>query len=65
MDYNIFHMEAFLRDTAGGALATWIEIFGLDSLPELLKKRKSKLNPRHKLILDQYKNFKKEGSVHD
>lgn len=54
VDYNIFHLESFIRDTAGGALSTWIKIFGMDSLPELLKKRKSKLNPKHKRLLDIY-----------
>ena len=56
VEYNIFHLEAFIRDTAGGGLSTWIEIFGLDSLPELLKRRKSKLNPKHKRLLDLYRN---------
>lgn len=60
VEYNIFHMEAFLRDTAGGALDTWIKIFGLDSLPELLKKRKSKLNPKHKRLLDLYQQHKRD-----
>ena len=54
VEYNIFHMEAFLRDTAGGALDTWIKIFGLDSLPDLLKNRTAKLNPKHKRLLDLY-----------
>ena len=54
VEYNIFHLEAFLRDTAGGALDTWIKIFGLDLLPELLRQRKSKLNPKHKRLLDIY-----------
>ena len=55
VEYNIFHLEAFLRDTAGGALQTWIDIFGLDSLPDVLKTRKGKLNPKHKKLLDLYK----------
>lgn len=54
VEYNIFHLEHFLRDTAGGALKTWIQIFGMDSLPELLKQRKSRLNPKHKQLLDLY-----------
>ena len=54
VEYNIFHMEAFLRDTAGGALQVWIKIFGLDSLPDVLKKRTARLNPKHKRILDAY-----------
>lgn len=56
IEYNVFHLEAFLRDTAGGALQTWIQIFGLDSLPALLKDRKGKLNPKHKKLLDLYSN---------
>lgn len=58
VDYNIFHMEHFLINTAGGALKTWIEIFGLDALPELLKKRTSKLNPRHQMVLQAYQQHK-------
>jgi len=60
VDYNIFHLEAFIRDTAGGALRTWIKIFGLDSLPDLLKNHKGKLNPKHKLLLDQYLKYRKD-----
>ena len=56
VEYNIFHLQRFIRDTAGGGLQTWIEIFGLDSLPELLRNRKSKLNPKHKRLLDLYRN---------
>ena len=56
VEYNIFHLEAFIRDTAGGGLKTWIEIFGLDSLPDLLKKRKGRLNPKHKRLLDIYRS---------
>ena len=54
VDYNVFHLERFLRDTAGGGLKTWIDIFGLESLPELLRKRKSRINPKHQLLLDQH-----------
>lgn len=61
VQYNIFHLEAWLRDTAGGGLETWIEIFGLEALPEMLKTRKGKLNPKHKLLRDQYRQFRKDG----
>lgn len=61
VDYNIFNLESFLRDTAGGGLYTWIEIFGLDSLPELLKQRSGKkLNPKHKQLLDLYKKDRRD-----
>lgn len=54
-EYNIFHLESFIRDTAGGGLKTWIQIFGLEKLPELLKGHRGRINPRHKALLDQYK----------
>ena len=53
-EYNIFRLERFLRDTAGGGLDTWIKIFGIDSLPELLKKRTSRMQPKHRMLLQQY-----------
>lgn len=53
-EYNIFRLERFLRDTAGGGLQTWIQIFGLDALPDLLKQRRSKLQPKYNLLLQQY-----------
>ena len=53
-EYNIFRLERFLRDTAGGGLDTWIKIFGIDSLPELLKKRTARLQPKHRMLLQQY-----------
>lgn len=54
VEYNIFRLESWLRDTAGGGLSTWLAIFGLDALPEMLKTRKGKLNPKHKMLLAQY-----------
>lgn len=63
VDYNIFHLENFLCNTAGGGLATWIQIFGLDSLPELLRKRAGKkLAPKYKMLLALHKQHR-EGSV--
>lgn len=63
VDYNIFHLENFLCNTAGGGLNTWIEIFGLGSLPELLRKRAGKkLAPKYKMLLDLHKQHR-EGSV--
>lgn len=62
VEYNIFHLERFLRDTAGGGLKTWIDIFGLDSLPELLKGRKGKLNPKYQQLIAQHKFLRKDLS---
>lgn len=61
VDYNIFHLESWLCNTAGGGLKTWLEIFGIDALPEMLKKHKGRINPKHKLLLDQYYAMRKEG----
>lgn len=61
VEYNIFRLEAWLRDTAGGGLSTWIQIFGLDSLPDMLKTRKGKLNPKHKMLLAQYASMKESS----
>lgn len=61
VEYNIFRLESFLVNTAGGGLQTWIDIFGMDALPELLKRRKGKkLNPKHKALLDLYGYHDKE-----
>lgn len=60
VEYNIFHLDAFLRDTAGGALKTWIQIFGLDALPDLLKQHHGRLNPRHQALLNQYHHMRKD-----
>ena len=60
VEYNIFRLQSFIRDTAGGGLQTWIDIFGLDSLPQLLKTRKGKLNPKYKMLLSQHKRMKGE-----
>ena len=57
VEYNIFRLESFLVNTAGGGLDTWIKIFGLDDLPKLLERRKGKkLNPKHQMLLEQYMN---------
>lgn len=55
VDYNIFHLQSFLVNTAGGALYTWVEIFGVNALYPLIGSRKYKLNPKHKRLLDLYK----------
>lgn len=62
VDYNIFHLESWLINTAGGGLKTWIEIYGLDALPEMLKRHKGKLNPKHKHLLDQFHSMQHKTS---
>lgn len=52
-EYNIFRLQHYLKDQAGGAIYTWKQLYGLDSLDTLIKERSSKLNPKHKLLLSQ------------
>lgn len=58
VEYNVFRLQSYLRDQAGGAIYTWMQLQGLDSLEDLVKDRRSRLNPKHKALLDQ---FFKEG----
>lgn len=54
VEYNVFRLQSYLRDQCGGAIYTWMQLEGLDSLEELVKERRSRLNPKHKALLDQY-----------
>ena len=53
LEYNIFRLESTIADMWSGALFTWIQINGLDSLDCLIKERRRKLNPKYKLLLSQ------------
>lgn len=54
LEYNIFRLQSYLRDQCGGAIYTWSQLYGLDSLGELIKTRTSPLNPKHKMLLNQH-----------
>lgn len=54
LEYNIFNLQRYLVDQAGGAFITWAKIAGLDALEDLLKKRNKRLNPKHLLLISQY-----------
>ena len=60
LEYNIFRLEGYLRDQCGGAIYTWMQINGLDSLESLIKERRSRLNPKHKLLLREFERLKGE-----
>lgn len=53
VEYNIFRLQAYLRDQCGGAIFTWLQLEGLDSLEQMVRDRRSPLNPKHKALLDQ------------
>ena len=57
VDYNIFHLEKFLRDQCGGAIYTWSQLYGFDQLEDLIKTRKTKLSPKHQKLLDMKGKF--------
>lgn len=52
-EYNIWRLKSYLFDQAGGAIYTWVQLYGIEGIEELLKERKSPLNPNHKNILRQ------------
>lgn len=58
LEYNVFRLQSYLRDQCGGAIYTWSQLYGFDSLEELIKTRTSPLNPKHKLLLNQYQRKK-------
>lgn len=58
LEYNIFRLESYLRDQCGGAIYTWSQLYGLDSLEQLIKTRTAPLNPKHKMLLNQYQRTK-------
>lgn len=58
LEYNVFRLQSYLRDQCGGAIYTWSQLYGLDSLEELIKTRTSPLNPKHKMLLNQHQRKK-------
>lgn len=56
-EYNIWRLRSTILDQYSGAIMTWIQIEGLDSLTQLIKKRKSPLNPKYKLLLQQVQSM--------
>lgn len=58
LEYNIFRLEGYLRDQCGGAISTWIDIYGLDSLDILVKERRTKRNPKHEMLIQQHERLK-------
>lgn len=53
LEYNIWRLQSYLFDQAGGAIYTWLQIEGIDSLVDLIKCRNKRLNPKYKLLMDQ------------
>ena len=60
VEYNIFRLQRFIQDQCAGAVYTWIQIEGLDSLQEQISIRGEKLNPKHKALLDQHRRMQHE-----
>jgi len=58
LEYNVFRLQSYLRDQCGGAIYTWSQIYGIDSLEDLIKTRTSPLNPKHKMLLAQHQRKK-------
>lgn len=60
LEYNIFRLEGYLRDQCGGAIQTWSQIYGIDSLEQLIKQRTAPLNPKHQMLIEQYRRSKED-----
>lgn len=60
VEYNIFRLRSYLVDQCGGAIQTWLQIEGLDSLDEMIKERNRPLNPKHQALIDHYRRGKHE-----
>lgn len=58
LEYNMFRLEGYLRDQCGGAIFTWLQIEGIDKLETLIRARRSPLNPKHRMLLEQYQRKK-------
>ena len=61
MEYNIWRLRSTILEQYSGAIYTWIQIHGIDDLVDLIKERRSPLNPKHKMLLQQYQKLKSEG----
>lgn len=57
IEYNVFHLERYLRDQCGGAIYTWSQLYDFESLESLIKTRTGKLSAKHKLLLDMKGKF--------
>lgn len=50
-DYTVLNLDRFVVDMAGGAIFTWVSLFGVDNLLEVCRSRASSLNPKYRHLL--------------
>lgn len=61
-DYNTLKLNHFVCDMAGGAIFTFIRLYGAAKLIHEVNKYKPKLNPKYKLLLSESEEFCKVGA---
>lgn len=52
-DYNVMNLKNFVFVQAGNAIYTYLELYGVESFLEDLRRRGTQLNPKYKALLDQ------------
>lgn len=57
-EYNVFRLRHTILQQYSGAIYTWIQLYGIEGLEDLLKQRRSPLNPNHKRLLMLYEKWK-------
>ena len=53
-EYNLMNLEDYVYKQAGGAVATLLQIVGDEKFRKGLQQRGTQLNPKYKVLLDQY-----------
>lgn len=57
LEYNLDNLHEFVVNQAGGAIETYMKIFGDDYLKANLSERKSPLNPKYKRLINEMENL--------
>lgn len=52
-DYNVLNLENYVINQNGGAIKTYVKLFGLEDFMKNLNDRKAPLNPKYKTLLSE------------
>ena len=61
MEYNALKLHHTVINKFGGCIYTYIKIFGISNLVELVTERAYKLNPKYKMLIAEDKLLKQRG----
>ena len=54
VDYNVVNLKNYVVDTSGSAILTFIKIFGVEKLLELVQQKLPFLSPKYRSLLDSF-----------